>query len=350
MTSDACAGASRDLGAQTLSAHSDRDTGLLLDVKDLNVSFGGPDGAQVNVLQGLDLSIRPGSSTAIVGESGSGKTVSMRALLRLLPHTASITGSALYNGVDLLSMREKKLRGIRGRDIAMVFQNAMESMNPTLTIQRQLTEHLLWHGICGRREAKDRAIAALEGVGIPEPARRMRMYPHQLSGGMRQRAMIAMAMVTRPSLLIADEPTTAVDVTVQRQILELLQEISRQGTAIIMITHDLGVARYLCAETIVMYAGLVMENAATSALIDHPAHPYSRGLVESALDLGSIGDFRPIKGQPPDLASRPPGCVFQPRCTDAVPPRCDEPQVLDRLTTAWTVRCWKAASLARSME
>jgi oligopeptide/dipeptide ABC transporter ATP-binding protein len=228
----------------------------------------------------------------------------------------------------------------------MVFQNAMEALNPTLTLERQLTEHLLWHKICNRAEARKRAVQALGDVGIPDPERRIRVYPFQLSGGMRQRAMIAMAMITNPSLLIADEPTTAVDVTVQRQILDLLAAQKQRGTGIIMITHDLGVARHFCDDAVVMYAGKVVERAPTGQLLDAPKHPYAKGLLTSSVEVG--GRHRPlvpIPGTPPDLAHRPPGCPFHPRCSEAEPVRCQHDQQLRQIAPHRDVACWKVGEL-----
>jgi oligopeptide/dipeptide ABC transporter ATP-binding protein len=290
----------------------------LLDVRELRTDFALKDRA-LRVVDGLSFTVEPGQALAIVGESGSGKSVTMRSVMRVLPKTARIVGgTAKLNGRDLLSLSERQMRQVRGREIGMVFQNAMEALNPTLTLERQLTEHLRWHGICDQAEAKRRAIETLGDVGIPEPEKRIRTYPFQLSGGMRQRAMIAMAMVARPKLLIADEPTTAVDVTVQRQILDLLATLKQRGTGVIMITHDLGVARYFCDEAIVMYAGRVVERASVRALLAEPAHPYTAGLLRSTVEVG--GRHRalaPIPGAPPDLAHRPAGCVFHPRCDQA---------------------------------
>jgi len=332
----------------------------LLEVDDLRTEFRRADGTRMTVVDGVSFAVEPGRALAIVGESGSGKSVTVRTLLGLLPKTARVAGgSATFQGKDLLALKQRELRRIRGRDIGMVFQNAMEAMNPTLTVERQLTEHLLWHGICGKAEARERAIEALAGVGIPEPERRIRMYPFQMSGGMRQRAMIAMAMVTKPALLIADEPTTAVDVTIQRQLLDLLAGLKEQGTGIIMITHDLGVARYFCEDVMVMYAGRVMERASTHALLDAPRHPYSVGLLGSSIEVGGRDrPLIPIPGSPPDLARRPDGCPFHPRCAQAELPRCAEPQELltiegspaaagDAIEAGRVhgAACWKAASL-----
>ncbi|NDL58234.1 ABC transporter ATP-binding protein [Phytoactinopolyspora mesophila] len=290
----------------------------LLEVRDLRTDFALKD-RELRVVDGVSLTVEQGQALAIVGESGSGKSVTMRSVMRVLPKTGRIVGgTAKLNGRDVLALSERQMRQVRGREIGMVFQNAMEALNPTLTLERQLTEHLRWHGICDQAEAKRRAIETLGDVGIPEPEKRIRTYPFQLSGGMRQRAMIAMAMVARPKLLIADEPTTAVDVTVQRQILDLLATLKERGTGVIMITHDLGVARYFCDEAIVMYGGRVVEQASVRSLLAEPAHPYSAGLLRSTVEVG--GRHRaltPIPGAPPDLAYRPSGCVFHPRCDQA---------------------------------
>jgi oligopeptide/dipeptide ABC transporter ATP-binding protein len=317
----------------------------LLTVDGLRTQFR-RDGEILTAVDGVSFSVEKGKALAIVGESGSGKSVTVRSLLRLLPRTARIVdGTTSFGGRDLLKLSQRELRRVRGKDIGMVFQNAMEAMNPTLTVERQLTEHLLWHGICGKAEARSRAVQALGDVGIPEPERRLRMYPFQLSGGMRQRAMIAMAMITRPALLIADEPTTAVDVTIQRQLLDLLAGLKQQGTGIIMITHDLGVARYFCDDVLVMYAGRIMERASTLDLLDKPRHPYSVGLLGSSIEVGGRErPLVPIPGSPPDLARRPPGCPFQPRCVHAEETRCSAEQTLEIVDGDHVAACWKAVA------
>ncbi|MEQ4205555.1 ABC transporter ATP-binding protein [Actinopolymorpha sp. B17G11] len=335
-----------------MSGEKQTATEALLSVRDLRTQFART-GEPLRAVDGVSFDVEPGKALAIVGESGSGKSVTVRSLLRLLPRTARITSGRAYfrprggDARDLLALGSRALRRIRGRDIGMVFQNAMEAMNPTLTLERQLTEHLLWHGICGKAEARERAVRALGDVGIPEPERRIRTYPFQLSGGMRQRAMIAMAMVTEPALLIADEPTTAVDVTVQRQILDLLAGLKDRGTGVIMITHDLGVARYFCEDVVVMYAGRVVESAPTRDLLDTPRHPYSVGLLDSSVELGaSARALAPIPGSPPDLARRPEGCPFHPRCTKVELPRCQTEQRLVQLGDNRTAACWKAVAHA----
>ncbi|SEE91813.1 dipeptide ABC transporter ATP-binding protein [Ruania alba] len=288
--------------------------GVALDVTGLNVGFGMPDGTTTWVVHDLDVTVPEHGSLAIVGESGSGKSVSMRGILGLLPGNATVTGRAVLrtpaaNGLELIGAPEGAVRRIRGRDVGMVFQNAMEALNPSIPLERQLTEHLIWHGLCGRQEATRRAVQALGDVGIPEPERRLRMYPFQLSGGMRQRAMIAMATITRPQLVIADEPTTALDVTVQKQILDLLVELRERGMALVMITHDLGVARYVCDSAVVMREGLVLERAPIAELIETPQHEYSQSLVDAALDVGD--GPAPIQvidpARPPDQVNGPSG-------------------------------------------
>jgi oligopeptide/dipeptide ABC transporter ATP-binding protein len=333
-----------------MSGNQRVERGPLLSVRDLRTQFARA-GEPLRAVDGVSFDVESGKALAIVGESGSGKSVTVRSLLRLLPRTARITGGQAYfrprdgEAIDLVRLGARALRRIRGRDIGMVFQNAMDAMNPTLTLERQLTEHLLWHGICGKAEARRRAVRALGDVGIPDPERRIRTYPFQLSGGMRQRAMIAMAMVTEPALLIADEPTTAVDVTVQRQILDLLAGLKERGTGVIMITHDLGVARYFCEDVVVMYAGRVVESAPTRELLDTPRHPYTVGLLDSSIELGeSSRALAPIPGSPPDLARRPEGCPFHPRCTRAELPRCATEQELVRLSHHRAAACWKAVA------
>ena len=263
---------------------------MLLDVSDLVVDFSMTDGSTVHAVKGLDLQLPDQGATAVIGESGSGKSVSMRAILGLLPSNAKVAGSArldLGSGdtVELIGAGKNRLRRIRGQEVGMVFQNAMDALNPSLTLERQLTEAVLWHGLGTRQEARRRAVEALGEVGIPEPERRVKMYPFQLSGGMRQRAMIAMATITRPSLVIADEPTTALDVTVQKQILDLLVHLQDEGMALVMITHDLGVARYLAQDGVVLREGEVRERGPMRQLLTDPEDSYTRMLLESAMDI-----------------------------------------------------------------
>ncbi|SDS66086.1 ABC transporter ATP-binding protein [Microlunatus soli] len=317
----------------------------LLRVTDLRTEFRRDHADPLRAVDGVSFDVGRGRALAIVGESGSGKSVTVRSLMRVLPRTARTTdGHAMFGGRDLLALSSRAMRRVQGREISMVFQNAMEAMNPTLTLERQLTEPLIWHGICNRIDARQRAIQALGDVGIPEPERRVKVYPFQLSGGMRQRAMIAMAMITEPSLLIADEPTTAVDVTVQRQILDLLAAQKERGTGVIMITHDLGVARYFCDDAVVMYAGRVVERAPVRDLLDRPHHPYSQGLLASSVEVGGRErPLEPIPGSPPDLAHRPEGCPFRPRCAQAED-RCAEEQQLIMVSPGREAACWKATA------
>jgi oligopeptide/dipeptide ABC transporter ATP-binding protein len=319
-------------------------TDVILDVQDIHTEFR-RDKTVVRAVNGLSYQVHAGEAVAIVGESGSGKSVGVRSLLRLLPSHGKVTqGKALFKGTDLLTLNEKQLRGVRGKDISFVFQDAMTALNPTMTLKRQLTEHLIWHGVADKETATERAIEAMRDVGLDRPEVRLRQYPFQLSGGMRQRAMIAMAMASRPSLLIADEPTTALDVTLQRQILDILKQKKQQGMSIILITHDLGVARYFCDRVIVMYAGKAVERAPMMDLLAAPAHPYSTGLLDSTLEIG-MGDheLHPIPGNPPNMAAIPAGCPFAPRCPLAEE-RCRvEPQRLEPIAPNRDVACWKVS-------
>jgi oligopeptide/dipeptide ABC transporter ATP-binding protein len=315
----------------------------LLDVRGLATQIRRTNGDLVKAVDGLSYRVDAGKALAIVGESGSGKSIGVRTLLRLLPPAAEITaGEVRFDGSDLLRLSPSALRKVRGAQISMIFQNALGSMNPTRTIEKQMLEPLLWHGVCSRSEAKERAIRALGEVGIRQPDKTIRMYPFQLSGGMQQRAMIAMATVTRPRLLIADEPTTALDVTVQRQVLDVLKGLKHAGTAIILITHDLGVARYFCDDVVVMYAGRAVEYGPMGAFLDGPRHPYSRGLLGSTL---LIGDHRarltPIPGNPPDLARIPPGCSFQDRCPEFDGASCLAEQSVVPIAVDRGVACWR---------
>lgn len=317
----------------------------LLQVRDLKVWFrSSKKGPDLKAVDGISYDVRAGEALAIVGESGSGKSVGVRSLLGLVAENGRVAGgTATFDGKDLLRMPARQLQRVRGKDIAMVFQDAMQALNPTLTLEQQLVEHQLWHRLCDRQTARERAVEMLGKMGIPRPEQRIKAYPFELSGGLRQRAMIAMAMVTRPKLLIADEPTTAVDVTVQRQILDLLAEIKAQGTAIIMITHDLGVARDLCDRVAVMYGGRIVEHADMDVFLEHAAHPYAQGLLNSTIEVGDIDRvLAPIKGTPPSLRDLPVGCAFRPRCGLAED-RCAEPQELLTVGPDHRAACWKVA-------
>ena len=272
----------------------------------------------VRAVRGVSFSIEKGETVGIVGESGSGKSVTCYSLLRLLPQPPARVegGRALFHGCDLLTCPDGELRALRGRRISMIFQDPMTSLNPYLRIDEQLTEPLRIHEKIGRAEATKRAIQALQEVGVSDAASRLRAYPHQFSGGMRQRVMIAMALITRPELLIADEPTTALDVTVQAQILELVRQRQRElGTAVLWISHDLGVVANLCRRVLVLYAGRIVESASIRAIFKEPRHPYNQALQKSIPALQVKGrELRSIPGLPPDLSRPVQGCAFAPRC------------------------------------
>jgi len=287
----------------------------LIDVQDLNVRFDTPEGV-VTAVNGLSFALERGQTFGIVGESGSGKSQSMMAMMGLLAANGSASGKALFNGEDLLSMPAAKLNKIRGNRVAMIFQDPMTSLNPYLTVERQMTEVLEQHKGLTRKSALSLAIQTLEQVRIPDAARRIRMYPHEFSGGMRQRIMIAMALLCQPDLLIADEPTTALDVTVQAQTMQLLRDLQRDfGTAIILITHDLGVVAGLCDQVMVLYGGRIMEQGSADAIFYRPTHPYTLGLLGAVPKLDHEGErLVAIPGVPPNMARLPAGCPFSERC------------------------------------
>ena len=290
----------------------------VLSVRDLVVEFATPDGA-VHAVDGVDYDLYPGETLAIVGESGSGKSVSAMSLLGLIPQPPGriVRGSAHLRGRDLVAMSRKELRAVRGREIAMVFQDPMSSLNPVLKIGRQIGEALAVHDPGqSDEERRRRVVELLELVGVPDPEERAGQYPHEFSGGMRQRAMVAMAMANRPSILIADEPTTALDVTIQAQVLDVLRAAQKETrAATILITHDLGVVAELADRVAVMYAGRIVETADVETLFARPRHPYTLGLLASLprLDM-DLRRLSPIPGQPPSLIDVPPGCPFHPRC------------------------------------
>src|ERR1700761_5205012 len=299
--------------------HSIRRTAemALLEVKDLSVRFSRRDGAPVDAVQRVSFSLDKGKTLGIVGESGSGKSQTVMALLGLLAKNGKVSGEALYNGTNLLTMNDAALNKIRGDRIGMIFQDPMTSLNQFLPIERQMTESLQFHRKMSRRKARGLAIEALESVRIPDAARRIGMYPHEFSGGMRQRVMIAMALLSEPEILIADEPTTALDVTVQAQIIELLRELNRErGTAIILITHDMGVVAGLCDDVMVMYAGQTVEQAPAQQLFAAPSHPYTIGLLNALPRLTDADDqpLQTIPGNPPLPGNATQGCAFAPRC------------------------------------
>jgi peptide/nickel transport system ATP-binding protein len=292
----------------------------LLEIRDLRTRFETEDGP-LYAVDGVTFSVGAGEIVGVVGESGSGKSVTCLTVMGLNdPRTASSTGVVLFRGEDLLGASERRLRQLRGNEIAMIFQDPMTSLNPVHTIGAQLVEAVLLHRRVSRGEAVRRALELLEAVHIPRAKDRMADYPHQFSGGMRQRVMIAMALVNSPKLLIADEPTTALDVTTQAQILKVLRELQSDfGTAIILITHDLGVVAETCHDVVVMYAGKVVEHAPVDELFTRPLHPYTWGLMGSMPRLDAVVDrLTQIPGQPPSLLDPPPGCRFHPRCPHAM--------------------------------
>jgi len=289
----------------------------LLSVEDLRVEFWTQRGT-VHAVNGISFDIAPGETLGIVGESGCGKSVTSLALMGILPRAGRITGgTAMFGDRDLFRLSDRELRRIRGRDIAMIFQDPMTSLNPVLTIGRQIREALEAHFDLGKGDANRRVADLLEQVGIPSPDIRLKDYPHQFSGGMRQRAMIAMALACEPKVLIADEPTTALDVTIQAQILDLLRRlVEDRETALILITHDLGVVAGMCERVNVMYAGMFMETGSADQLFSRPRHPYTLGLLQSVprLDAERKTKLQPIEGSPRDMLRAPQACPFQPRC------------------------------------
>jgi peptide/nickel transport system ATP-binding protein len=318
----------------------------LLRVRDLSVTFRSRDRRDVRAVDGVSFNLKPGATAGIVGESGSGKSVTSLAALGLLPKRGvEVSGTVEFEGEDLLTMPEEELRSMRGRDIAMVFQDPMSSLNPVLTVGRQVTEVLVRHRQMDRKQAREAAVEILSSVGIADPRARLVTYPHQLSGGMRQRVMIAMALACKPRLLICDEPTTALDVTIQAQILELLRElVTGSGTALIMITHDLGVVAGMCEQVHVMYSGRIVESADRHELFARTRHPYTAGLLASVprLDHPPGEQLNPIPGSPFDTLPWEQACAFAPRCSRTVESSLQGPPPLELDATGGArhfVRC-----------
>jgi peptide/nickel transport system ATP-binding protein len=327
----------------------------VLEVRDLRTYFY-TRGGLVKAVDGVSLSLRRGETLAIVGESGCGKSVTALSLMRLVadPPGRVVGGTVHLDGLDLLGLDAAAMRQIRGKEISMIFQEPMTSLNPVMTIGRQISEALLLHGTGSRESVRARTLEMLQLVGIPEPAQRLKEYPHQLSGGMRQRAMIAMALACNPRVLIADEPTSALDVTIQAQILELMASLRRQlGTAVILITHDLGVVAETAERVIVMYAGRKVEEAPVDDLFAHPLHPYTRGLMSSIPRLALMrreaapaGRLQEIPGMVPALSTLPAGCTFAPRCAFASDIcRRDYPRYEEKRSGHWAA-CWHSDRLA----
>ena len=292
----------------------------LLEVNDLHTSFFTPVG-EVKAVNGVSFNLDRGKVLGIVGESGSGKSVTAYSIMQILEKTGKIvSGSIKVDGKELVGISEKEMKNVRGNKISIIFQDPMTSLNPTYTIGHQLMEAILLHTDRNKREAYDRAVEMLRLVNVNEPEKRMKQYPFEFSGGMRQRVMIAMALACEPDILIADEPTTALDVTIQAQILELMQSLQKElGMAIIMITHDLGVVAQMCDEVIVMYAGSICEQGTADEIFYNPKHEYTKGLMRSIPTIGNDGEkLHPISGTPIDLLNMPAGCPFAPRCDNAM--------------------------------
>ncbi|MFG6149746.1 ABC transporter ATP-binding protein [Halobacillus sp. B23F22_1] len=315
----------------------------ILDIKDLHVSFV-TYGGEVQAVRGVNLELYKGETLAIVGESGCGKSVTANSIMKLIPSPPGKIkkGSIYFKGKDMTKLSNKKVRKIRGVDISMIFQDPMTALNPTLTIGNQLTEGLKQHRSISSKQANDQAIEMLNLVGIPNPDERMKQYPHQFSGGMRQRIVIAMALICEPELLIADEPTTALDVTIQAQILQLFQKIQREtGVSIILITHDLGVVAKIANRIAVMYAGKVIETGTRQEIFYRPNHPYTQGLLNSVPRLDQKGEkLVPIVGTPPDLFSPPEGCPFTARCPKAMEVCSRVYPFQTELSDTHAVDCW----------
>ena len=323
----------------------------LLDVRNLRTTFFTSAG-RVRAVDGVSWDVQEGETVALVGESGCGKSVSALSIMRLVEEPAGRIegGEVLFKGRNLLSLSEEQMRSVRGREIAMIFQEPMTSLNPVLTIGRQLTEGLEIHLKMSESDARARAIELLAMVGIPDPGRRLTQYPHHFSGGMRQRMMIAMALACNPSLILADEPTTALDVTIQAQILELMRDLARRlGVAMLIITHNLGVVARYADRVNVMYAGRIIERASAAELYATPRHPYTLGLLRSVprLDEPRRARLAPIEGQPPDVTRLPPGCSFAPRCSFRVARCTQEVPPLETVEGAHRSACWEAKRLEK---
>ena len=322
---------------------------VLLDVRGLRTHFHTSAGV-IRAVDGVSWDVRKGETVALVGESGCGKSVSALSVMRLVSAPAGriVDGEILFKGRNLLALSEEEMRRVRGREIGMIFQEPMTSLNPVLTIGRQLTETVETHLAMTSAQAQARAVELLSLVGIPEGARRLRQFPHQFSGGMRQRIMIAMALACDPALVLADEPTTALDVTIQAQILELMKSLSRRlGAAIMMITHNLGVVARYADRVNVMYAGKIVERATAREIYANPRHPYTLGLLRSVprLDEPRRAKLQLIPGQPPDLSRLPGGCSFAPRCAYAIDRCREEEPGLDPVAADHLSACWLAEDL-----
>lgn len=322
---------------------------VLLEMKDLSISFYNKTG-EIQAVRGISYTLHKGEVLGIVGESGSGKSVSSHGILRLTPDTGKMKqGEILFHGKDILKMSKKELQELRGNKIAMIFQDPMTSLDPLFTVEYQLNESLKKHTDLDGNGRRLRMIHLLELVGINQPERRLKQYPYEFSGGMRQRVMIAMALSCDPELLIADEPTTALDVTIQAQIVELLKELKdKLGMAIIFITHDLGVVSEICDKIIVMYAGKIVEEGTSRQIFYQRCHPYTEGLLASVpkLDSDVNEKLKPIKGNPPDMSCVKPGCAFAPRCSCAMQICVKEEPPQYELDDTHVVSCWQTIKKA----
>jgi oligopeptide transport system ATP-binding protein len=317
----------------------------LLEVRDLSVSFR-TDGGNVAAVNEVSFALKPGEIIGIVGESGSGKSQILMALMGLLARNGVARGSVRLDGEEILNRPDRDLDKLRGARMAMIFQDPMTALNPFMRISTQLTEVLIRHRRLDKATALTKAIEMLEAVGIPDAAKRIKLYPHEFSGGMRQRVMISMALLCQPALLFADEPTTALDVTVQAQILDLLRDLTRtMGTTVVLVTHDLGVVASLCDRVIVLYGGRVMESGPVERIFEAPRHPYTRGLLDSTprLDELTQGELHTIPGQPPSLSRPSPGCPFEPRCA-LREPICATARPVMRVEGEDAVACHKVLS------
>ena len=326
----------------------------LLQVNELKTHFFTDNGV-VKAVDGLTYDLEAGETLGLVGESGCGKSVSALSIMRLVqsPPGKTVGGEVIFNGQDLLKLRDGDMRRVRGKDISMVFQEPMTSLNPVLSVERQVTESLELHLGMNRSAARREAVNRLEQVGIPDPERRIKGYPHQFSGGMRQRVMIAMAMSCNPKLIIADEPTTALDVTIQAQILELMKNLSKEsGVSLIIITHNLGVVARYADRVNIMYAGKIIERGSAREIYRNPNHPYTLGLLNSVprLDLPRREKLDPIEGQPPDLANLPDGCSFRERCRYAIDRCAEEVPPLEPISDGHFSACFVSKTMAASLK
>ena len=319
-----------------------KNTDYVLEVENLHTCFHTESG-DVNAVNGLSMTLEAGKTLGIVGESGSGKSVTAYSIMQILADTGEITeGSVKYKGEDITKWSERELHNFRGSKCSIIFQDPMTSLNPVFTVGNQLCEAILLHTDKNKKEAKERAIEMLTLVGVNEPESRMKQYPHELSGGMRQRVMIAMALACEPDILIADEPTTALDVTIQAQILELMQDLQKKlGMAIIMVTHDLGVIASMCDEIIVMYGGRVCERGTADDIVYRPCHEYTKGLLRSIPRKDNMNErLVPIGGTPINLLNMPKGCAFCPRCEAAMKICLDEVPQEIRMSDTHLASCW----------